>query len=185
MFGSAVIRAALPYLVAIAIVFGALFGAYRFGVHNEHLARVAEVAELQGEHGEEMRILDKAHTDALEVEFKRRIDAEAKHAEDMAAIDAQYTKEKTDAKNKSEAAIAAVRSGAIRVREQFTCAPNAGSPSGAGNAPSTSTSVGDGIKGGGLRAEDAELVLRIADEADTVVRQLSACQAIVRRDRGQ
>lgn len=180
-------RAALPYMVAVAVVLGALFAAYRFGVSVENAQRRAEVADLKRDHGDTLALLNGAHKDALAKALQEVADAKDKAAADMAALDEKFTKEMNDAKSKSEADVAAVRAGAIRVRDRFTCtAPAdsaAGPGGGAGQAVGTSAGVGDGAAVRGLGPQDAGEILAVADTGDRWAVQLRACQAIIAKDR--
>ncbi|MDT9046447.1 MULTISPECIES: lysis system i-spanin subunit Rz [Enterobacteriaceae] len=170
-------RAAMPYLVAIVAVFGVLFCAYQFGAHVEHNARLAEVASINAQHATE---LAKAHQERADAEQRAR-DIEAQRAADMAALDAQHTKEMSDARQAAERTIADLRAGTVRLRERFTCP--ASSTAGAGAQAGTSTGLGDAATRYGLQPEDAGFLLSEAQRADEVTVQLRACQAIVQGDR--
>jgi prophage endopeptidase len=172
------LREIAPYLAAIAAVFGILYLAYSFGLHVEHQARVAEVAGIKRTHAEE---LAKAHQERADAEQRAR-DIEAQRAADMAALDAQHTKEMNDAKADADRTIADLRAGTLRLRERFTCP--ASTAAGTAGQAGTSTSLGDAAARYGLQPEDAEFLLSEAERADEVTVQLRACQAIVRGDRG-
>lgn len=172
------LRAAFPYLVAIASAVVLFFFVYQFGVHVEHQARLAEVSQLKAQHAQ--AIAD-ATQRALDAEARER-SKEAQHAADMAALDEQRTKEMNDAKAAADATIADLRAGSIRVRDRFTCPANAAGTGAAGQA-GTSTSMGDAAQGHGLQPADAEFLLSEAKRADEVTVQLRACQDIVRGDR--
>lgn len=172
-------RAALPYLVAIVAAFLLAFGCYSFGVHVEHQRRVAEVNGINAQHAQ---AITNATQRTLDAEQRER-DKEAQHATDMAALDAQHTKEMNDAKAAADTTIANLRAGSIRVRDRFTCNAAGAKPTSSTGQAGTSASVGDGATAGGLQTADAEFLLREADRADAVTVQLGACQAIVRGDR--
>jgi len=100
---------------------------------------------------------------------------------DMATLDKQFTerlKHEIDSKDRT---IADLRAGTVQLRKRFSCDDR--TAQGGTGAPGTSTSLGDAGTPGGLQTEDAEFLLREAGRADEVVAQLSACQAIVRKDR--
>lgn len=172
-------------LAIVAVILGALTGAFFFGVHTEGARRAAEVADLQRTHGEVLASMDRAHRSALADELQRRADLQAQHAQEMAALDERFTHEIETAKSRAAADLAAVRDGTVRVRDRFTCPADPGRPSGAAADTGTTPSVGDDAPPSGLQAADAEFLLREAERADEVTRQLQACQAIVRRDRGK
>lgn len=120
-------------------------------------------------------------TSALE---RHRLEAaaratERKRVDDMAALDARLTKENTDALLAKDGLIADLRAGALRVRNDRKCPASGSAQAGA------STGSGHGAEGVYLPPEAQERVLRIGAEADDVVRQLTACQAVIRLDRGQ
>lgn len=172
-------RAALPYLVAIVAAFLLAFGFYSFGVHVEHQARLAEVSQLNADHAQAIADANQRTADAQQAAR----DKEAQHANDMAALDAQHTKELNDAKAAADATIADLRAGTIRLRDRFTCNAGNAKPAGSTGQAGTSASVGDGAAAGGLQTADAEFLLREAERADEVTVQLGACQAIVKGDR--
>lgn len=183
-------RAAIT-LVAIGVVAAVLgvshWAAYQHGISVENADRRAEVAEVVREHGQHLADINSKHQQALAAELQRRLDQQAQHEADMAALDSKFTKEMQDARRQAAADVAAVRSGAVRVRDRFAC-PASGSAagaSGAGTAAGRTASVGDAGTPGGLQTADAEFLLSEAGRADEVTLQLQACQAIVLRDRGQ
>lgn len=101
----------------------------------------------------------------------------------MAVLDEQHHKELQNEIDSKERAVADVRAGLVRVRDEFTC-PAAAAKGGAGKT-GTATSVGNGASAGGLQAAHVEFLLREAGRADEAVMQLQACQAVVQQDRGQ
>lgn len=186
---AAILRAlwrALPYLVAVAIVGAALWFVYSKGVGDEHERRVAEVTALNSTHEAELSRID-AENNALLA--KLTAEARAKEAADakaMAELDQKHTKEMKDAKAEAQRTIDGLRSGAVRLRSQYACTPGGtGSPASGVPKAGTSTGMGDGATGRGFGIEDATAVFGAADEGDGWARQLLACQAIVRMDRGQ
>lgn len=99
-------------------------------------------------------------------EVKRRSEAEVKE------LRAEYEKEKADGQAQLDRALADLYS-ERRLRQRFRCpAAEAGS--------SEAPAGGDAAPQGGLLDEDAEFLVRLAAEADGVVRQLSLCQDYVR-----
>jgi prophage endopeptidase len=107
-------------------------------------------------------------------ESRQRVrELERQGAENNAAIDAAYQKGLTDAQAKTDRTIADLRSGNLRLRRDL-----AASACGAAGAPAPA-GVGDGGADPGLWGATAEALVLLADEADGVVRQLTACQAVV------
>jgi hypothetical protein len=147
------LRRLLPYLGAVLIVLGALWAAYRHGV------RVTE-----------QRWALRLATDLNNaLELVRAAEAEA--SERVAALDRKHTQELKDVRTEADRTVVALRRAELRLRDRFTC-PSVPSPSG-------SPGVGDGAAPGGLRSEDAELLIREAERADSVAVQLAACQALL------
>lgn len=99
-------------------------------------------------------------------------DAERRHADVLAAIATQHQKELADATRTRDRTIADLRSGAVRMRPEWSC-PAAG-PAEAG------TPAGVVDEGADLRAAGAADLVRIAAEADAQIRGL---QSVVEADR--
>lgn len=168
------LRAVLPYLVAVVVAFAAALGCYEFGVHVEHLARVAEVTDLKKQQSDQLAAANKAMADAQQAARE----VEQKRVDDMAALDANYQKELSDAKADADATIAGLRAGTVRVRSRFKCATPHPSAVPAATASSASAAAVD--EGAGLQAADAGFLVRLAEQADAAVRAL---QDVVRNDR--
>lgn len=97
---------------------------------------------------------------------------ERKYAADYAAVAEALIEENERAKVDVDKLVAGLRSGTERLRSRFQC-PSA--------VPGTSpaSSGGDEAAEGGLRGEDAEFLVREAERADTIVRQLTSCQQLL------
>lgn len=106
---------------------------------------------------------------------------EIKHAEELNAIDKNYQEVRLNDKLQTDHIIGDLRAGNARLRQRFTCPATSG-----GDKTNTGTSTGqrDAATQGGLQTADAEFFIRFADDADAVVRQLHACQSVIRADRG-
>lgn len=168
-------------LVAVVALLAVTFWAGKHYSDSEHAALRAELKASYNTKVAQLEVdLASAKADGIAAIAKK----EREKVEAMAKLDADYQKEIADAVATRERTIADLRAGAIRVREHLTCGPAkspfGGSPSGKAG---TGTGVGDGSAQGGLSGADVELVLRIASEADEVVRQLTRCQQIIRDDR--
>lgn len=125
------------------------------------------------------RLIDldlKSANAALDAEKAAR-DAERKRVEDMAALELVLTKENTDALLYRDNLIASLRAGAQRVRNDRKCPSSRPAQAGAG------VGTNPAPEGVYLPPEAQERVLRIGAEADDVVRQLTACQAVITSDR--
>lgn len=164
----------LAVLAALVAVWTA---GYRFRAHIAD----ADIATLNATHASTLSALDLAHRTQLQALTDAARATEQRLVADMAALDQQYNQEMTDAQRETDAALAAVRAGELRLRNRFTCpvaSPGVGVP-----GVAAGTGGGDAAESGGLQREDAIVLVRLAAEADAVVRQLAACQAIVTADR--
>jgi len=103
------------------------------------------------------------------------------HVDEMAAISAQHEQEKLHALAEKDAVIAGLRDGTYRLRTRLAAAA---ATSGLAAQVGASASGGDGAAQNGLRIEDAGFFVRESERADDVVRQLTACQAVIQSDRG-
>lgn len=122
--------------------------------------------------------LTKANAAIKRLEEEARA-SELRHAEDLNVISTGYQKELVNAKAQKDRDVAAARAGTLGLRfraEGGTC------PGGTGQA--TASSGGrDGPATAELPSEIAAGLFALADDADEVVLQLTACQAVIRSDR--
>lgn len=148
-----------------------LAGAYTAGRASVQAVHRAEVAALREDLAQRVA---QAGAKAREIEQRA--------AQDVASIEAKHHAEIEAARTDLARLDADLRAGTVRLRDRFTCATAGAS----GGAPEAATSTGQrhAATQGGLSREDAEFLVRFAGEADAVTRQLAACQAIVRSDRG-
>ena len=114
--------------------------------------------------------------DALQ---KAAREKERQHAAGIATITSRLVKEKADALAKQVTLEDALARGVVELRD-----PGAKNSCSGGSAQaSPGSGRGDGGSGARLSTEAASFLLRLTGEADDVVRQLSACQAVVMEDR--
>lgn len=156
--------AALKYLAAFGAAFVVLFAAYSFG-------QGAKDAEWQSKWDKQAAELSKARADATD---KART-LEGQSAQAMQSIDKAYQQGKDDAQTTYDRTIADRDSGAISLRERFTCTTTAASVPKA----STSTSQRDAASARGLQRADEEFFVREAKRADDYARQLMAAQKVI------
>ncbi len=102
--------------------------------------------------------------------------AERDSAEAIAALDQKYQKERDEAKSTTDRLLADVRSGALKLRDKFSCPIRV---PGVGSAPGTSA----GEEGAILSAEDQEFLVRIGEEADDAIRERNEAVRIAEEDR--
>lgn len=99
--------------------------------------------------------------------------AEQQHAQALVAIDAQYQENERHAQLENNRLRAQLRTGTVRLSVPVVA--------GSCNLPSDDSASGlrDSSPRAELSAEAADDLVALADDADAVVRQLTACQAVV------
>ena len=164
---------AIPYAAVFAIPIGGAMLIYQKGYQAAQDRYTAVIAQNNA---------DNATASTLLVN-KARLDEKSK-ADELSAIDANNLKAKDNEITSRDAVIAGLRSGAIGLRDRFTC-PAVGNGPGNQLLPFLAPSTGqrDEASSGGLQAEDAEFFIQESSRADEVVKQLQACQAVVKADR--
>ncbi len=100
----------------------------------------------------------------------------------LAVISFQYEKELHRVKTNTDRTIAGLRDGSVRLRIPVTYARHA--CGGAVSAVEPSPIGGDDATRADLSSAAAEFLVDLTSEADAVVEQLIACQAVVNADRG-
>lgn len=155
------------YVLGALAVFALAFGAwYWHEGKKEHAINAAVEAALTVERDRLNAALDEAR--------ERIAVLMQEHAKLLGQLEADYKKEKEDAEARRIRDVAAARSGALRLRVPGTLCPAAdgatvGAPSGS-----------DGAASGELPGPVAADLFALVHDADQVVRQLTACQAVVR-----
>jgi prophage endopeptidase len=156
--------------LAIAVLeFTIVFAGYSHGVSTERAKQQLVIANMiSGHQAEEAKLQDIIR------------ESEHRAAERMAAIDQHYQESLQNAQQDIDKLRTDVHAGTIKLRKHFTCPalPNAQA-----TATASTVGIGDAREEGGLSNEDADVLISIAKEADDVVRQLQACQAIISSDR--
>lgn len=89
-------------------------------------------------------------------------------------ISAQLEQDKEQIANEKDAVIADLRAGNVRLRNRFTC------PTPAVSQEPGASGQRNGGEGSGLLEQDAEFLVRLAAEADERVKQLQACQNVLK-----
>ena len=175
-------------LGAVLLVAAVVAAIYAYGQQQFGLG---EKAERTAWLGRENTALTKANTRIKELEDQARIKEledqararEREHAQDMAAASAKYQEDLKHEKAAKDRAVADLRSGALRLRIPVACPDGAGGSGTAAPGPGT---VGrDGETRAELSVQASEFLVGLASEADEVVHQLTACQAVVIADRKQ
>jgi len=111
-----------------------------------------------------------------EAREKERLNAAA-----LAQVSTRHQREVKNVRDQAKRDVAAVRAGSLVLRDPG--APS-GSPAGSGIRTTDAAACRrDGQAGTDLSREASEFLLDLASEADEVVAQLTACQAVVEEDR--
>ena len=99
--------------------------------------------------------------------------AEQQHAQALAAIDAQYQENERHARLENNRLRAQLRAGSVRLSVPVAA--------GSCNLPADDSASGlrDATPQAELSSEAADDLVALADDADAVVRQLTACQAVI------
>lgn len=121
----------------------------------------------------------KQQGDLITAQSKVR-EAEQKAARKVSEIESKLHEQNTKASADQAKLLNDVRSGTVSLRDRFTCpaTQSIGVP-----ATPTSTSGDHGAEKRGLQREDAEFLVSESERADEVVRQLTACQAMLVQER--
>ena len=165
-----------PYVIIGLLV---AWGASLVGVGwwQNDAGHVAERTTWQARENGELRTAN-ATIKALQEQARKD---EQTHAAALAAVSTDYERKLSDANKQRAADVAAIRAGTIRLRD-----PN---PTGLRACGGLAAQVGagagrrDGPEGGELSEAAAGFLLEFASDADDVARQLTACQAVVVKDR--
>lgn len=147
------------------------------GGWQHHAGRTTERAEWQDREIGELRT---ANQKILDITTAARR-AEHENAAALAAVATDYERKLDAAKDRHARDIAAVRSGALRLRDPHS----AGLPACGSAAAPVGTGAGgrDGPAPGELSEAAAGFLLQLTDDADAVAEQLAACQRVVIEDR--
>lgn len=120
---------------------------------------------------------EKLATVSAKVEAEKAArEREREHAQEFAAIAGRLVTENEDAKAQTDRLLAGLRDGTERLRRRFQCPATLGVP-----ADPAAASGSDGAAATGLLAEDAVVLVREAERADAIVRQLTACQTTLQK----
>lgn len=164
-----------PWIIVgfLVALIAASAGSYWKGSND---GRTAEKAAWQARENAE---LVAANAEILRLEEAAR-ETEHRHAQELADISAGFEKDKADAAAQKDRDVAAARAGTLSLRIPSICKEAGG---GTGSAIAASPGERDGPATTELPREITANLLALADDADEVVKQLTACQAIVKNDR--
>lgn len=108
---------------------------------------------------------------------------EHRHAAELADIAGKYEEIRQNAKAQKDQDLAAARAGALRLR--YATSPAQTADLGAASSVASTPGGGNGAASGDLPPEITANLFALADDADEIVHQLSACQDVVRQDRSR
>lgn len=144
----------------IALVAAVLMLALAWGLGARSVQRKWDLAEAVRK-SDEMRLAVAAERQAREKERRQ--------AERLAEIETRYEQEKKDALADRDRTITELRSGQRRLYVNVQAPAGAGGASPAGTGPGTAEARAE------LSQQDGEFLVRLAAEADDVVRELNYC----------
>ncbi len=124
--------------------------------------------------------LRKANIKIVELEQAAR-DDEQRHAIEVNQIAGVYEKEMRNVKADKDAVLAKLRAGTVVLRDPYATGQR--SAGGEAGQVAAGASQCDGGAPGGLSVQTGEFLVGLASEADDIVKQLAACQAVVIDDR--
>ena len=157
-------------LIALAVIAALFAGA----VYEREQQREKDVAEFAKERAAQAKVNQDAIA-ALDAKYRK---AEQDHQAAVTQIGVDYAQKLADATDQRNKDVAAARAGALKLRippgnPNDSSAPKTGGSSGGGN----------GAEGGELPQQVTSDLYALADDADQVAKQLSACQAVITADR--
>lgn len=167
----------VKFVAAVLLVIAVLAAIYAYGQQQFGLGETAERAAWLKRENTALAAAN-ARIKTLEEEARAK---EHAHADAIAAISAQYQKDLSHEKATKDSVIADLRSGVRRLRIELA-SPHA---TGGSDGSQVGASAGrcDGSAYGELSGPASEFLVGLASEADEVVHQLTACQAMVIKDR--
>ncbi|HAF00402.1 MAG TPA: hypothetical protein DCG63_03820 [Methylophilaceae bacterium] len=171
LFEALGLPAFVPYLIALLLAVGGLYGVYHMGESDERMRWQLK----------ESQALIAANEQILNLK-NQKYDLEQQHKQDMATATAAHVKEIENVQNQANLAIDRVRAGTLKLRIP-TLRPT--SCAGASSGASASLSGSEQAATSELSTEAAEFLIGEAKRADQIVSQLNACQAILNQERVQ
>lgn len=164
-------------IIGLIVVVAVIAGLYSFGAECYSNGQTEERAVWQQR---ENTTLLAANARIIELEAAARR-TERLVGDALANASQTYQESLTHEKTVHERTVADLRAGHRRLRIELVSRPPAiGDPS----SPTATAATGcDGATFGELSTASAEFLVGLANEADTVVHQLTACQAVVIADR--
>lgn len=164
-------------LAVVALIAAVVAAFYAYGQQQFGLGETSERAAWLAR---ENIALTTANGRIKELENQART-REHEHAQDMAKASTKYQEDLKHEKAAKDRVIADLRRGDLRLRVPVTCPVSAAG--GRTAALGTGTAGRDAGARAELSVEASEFLVGLASEADEVVHQLGACQAIINADR--
>lgn len=165
-----------PYLI-IGILAAWGVSLLSVGAWQNEAGAISERTKWQTRESEELRTANaKISAMAAETLTKERGLAAA-----VSTISADYQERLANANKQRKIDTAAIRAGALRLRDPY--APGLRAGCGAATKTDAGTSGRDGAEGSELSKQVTGDLFDLASDADSVAEQLSACQRVIRADR--
>lgn len=154
----------IGFLVVLVAIIGAGFFGYRTGTKVER-------ADWQ----EREIVINAEHAAKLQAATERARAVERAAIERYSQVDADYQRRLKEVSREKDRALAGVRAGAIRLSIPAEC------PGSRDSVPNPAPAPGERDGGTRARLSDsaAQFLVSLASEADAVVEQLRACQAVL------
>jgi len=165
-------------LAALAVV-AALFGMYQTIDHRGYERGVAETMQKWNDAQAKLNAATAKREQELDGQYRAK---EAAWTQLVNQMQADHQKELVDEQKQRDADVAAVNSGLIKLRDKYAACSTAARRSETGGTVASS-GVGNGEAGAELSREATQFLLDEANRADKIVKQLTACQAVVVADR--
>ncbi|MEX8520031.1 MAG: lysis system i-spanin subunit Rz [Leptothrix sp. (in: b-proteobacteria)] len=158
--------------------------AYKLLIELLLLLAVAVIGFLAGMHHTQLRwdLAEAQHridvAQVIATESMKVYEAENRHRKEMDQLAVMHMRNLDDVKAQHAAALAALRTGGLRLT-----VPATGCLGSAASGFAATAAGGDAAPRTGLSEEAGEFLVNLAADADEVVVQLQACQAVVLEDR--
>ena len=165
-----------PY-VLLAATIGFVVAVATAGITGYHRGQENVRAEYAAR---DLAAAAEAAAKTKEIQDKYRAIEQAQ-AQEISKVANDYERRLTDAKAKTTVALDAIRSGSVRLRDNYAAGNEAGRGCPSGSA--APAGVGDGKAGAELSPELASFLVSEAGRADSYTAQLSACQQVIEADR--
>ena len=165
-------------LIGLAVL-AALFGMYQTIDHRGYERGVSETTDKWNVAQAKLNAATTKREQELDGQYRAK---EVAWTQLVNQMQADHQKELANEQKQRDADVAAVNSGLIKLRDKYAACSTATRRSETSSA-TASSGVGNAEAGAELSKEFTQFLLGEANRADQIVKQLTACQAIVVADR--